>query len=447
MELAWYAADRSDVEGAITLLRRAYVDEDDDELTYLTSLRRRVRNATGRNEPCSCGSGKKYKVCCLNVVNLSAEQRAGLLHHKLETFVLRPKTRLVFDVVVDLVGADSESVTRVAGGVLLDAVACHPTVITEFLQERGDLLPEFDRSHLELWKDVRLSLYEVTSRAAGTSLTLRQSRTGEQLLVTERTASHELTVGTFVLARVVPADALHVIVGSPLLISLAQRASLIDLLDHDPTPADLAEWLGLALGPPTLQNREGEELTMCSVTYRVPDWDQLTPTLTREFEAIGVAEWLEFVELEGERLIRATLRRDGAHLVAETNSTQRMRRMKDQLLRTSPELVVVAESQRDLDEMMAQGSAASPPGTSGPAHREADAELQHIARDYIEKKEREWVRESIPALGGLTPLEALDDPTRREDLLLLLDELGRRHASEVSSVGMNADRLRGLLGL
>jgi hypothetical protein len=35
--------------------------------------------------------------------------------------------------------------------------------------------------------------------------------------------------------------------------------------------------------------------------------------------------------------------------------------------------------------------------------------------------EQSWLDESIPALGGVTPREAADDPTRRDDLVRLLD--------------------------
>jgi hypothetical protein len=42
---------------------------------------------------------------------------------------------------------------------------------------------------------------------------------------------------------------------------------------------------------------------------------------------------------------------------------------------------------------------------------------------------RKWVDESIPALGGMTPREALDDPTRREDLMRLLREIEEGQAN------------------
>ncbi len=38
-----------------------------------------------------------------------------------------------------------------------------------------------------------------------------------------------------------------------------------------------------------------------------------------------------------------------------------------------------------------------------------------------------WLDDHVPALGGLTPREAAADPTRREQLVRLLDEFDRRN--------------------
>jgi hypothetical protein len=51
---------------------------------------RPARIAVGRNEPCPCGSGRKYKDCCLRRTTVSLRQRSDWLLHKLWTFVLRP---------------------------------------------------------------------------------------------------------------------------------------------------------------------------------------------------------------------------------------------------------------------------------------------------------------------------------------------------------------------
>ena len=41
----------------------------------------------GRNTPCPCGSGKKYKHCCLNAESVSAAAPADLTWHKLRALL------------------------------------------------------------------------------------------------------------------------------------------------------------------------------------------------------------------------------------------------------------------------------------------------------------------------------------------------------------------------
>ena len=72
-------------------------------------------------------------------------------------------------------------------------------------------------------------------------------------------------------------------------------------------------------------------------------------------------------------------------------------------------------------------------------------EVLAAVEDYLVQQEKAWLDESIPALGGLTPRQAVEDPTRREDLLALLRELDRHQRS--GGRGFDADRLRALLGL
>ena len=82
----------------------------------------------------------------------------------------------------------------------------------------------------------------------------------------------------------------------------------------------------------------------------------------------------------------------------------------------------------------------------GQGSSESD-EMAEIVAQVIREKEVAWLDESIPALGGLTPREAADDPTRREDLLALLVEFERRDLPDAGFASFNAHRLRTLLGL
>lgn len=72
-------------------------------------------------------------------------------------------------------------------------------------------------------------------------------------------------------------------------------------------------------------------------------------------------------------------------------------------------------------------------------------EVRELVEQKMREYEQRWVDEPIPALGGLTPRQALDDPARREDLLALLREL--RDGTPLDALGMSAEGIEALLGI
>jgi hypothetical protein len=75
------------------------------------------------------------------------------------------------------------------------------------------------------------------------------------------------------------------------------------------------------------------------------------------------------------------------------------------------------------------------------------AEWTAVLEDTIRRKEESWLDEQIPALGGLTPRQAVSDPTRREDLITLLNEFDRTEDLPPQTLSFDASRLRKALGL
>ncbi|MFC9768125.1 hypothetical protein ACFVJ2_40860, partial [Rhodococcus jostii] len=63
--------------------------------------------------------------------------------------------------------------------------------------------------------------------------------------------------------------------------------------------------------------------------------------------------------------------------------------------------------------------------------------------EHIRGYEQQWLDDSIPALGGHTPRECAADPTRRDDLIRLLDSFPQQERPGAMSVR----RLREALGL
>lgn len=102
-----------------------------------------------------------------------------------------------------------------------------------------------------------------------------------------------------------------------------------------------------------------------------------------------------------------------------THSTER----KDRVLAALQAALPAAE--RISDERRAVEPGEFPqrmPGTGAAMGVGTSAAMSRAERDEIVAvMERRWLEESVPALGGLIPLEAAADPSRREQVARLID--------------------------
>lgn len=77
-----------------------------------------------------------------------------------------------------------------------------------------------------------------------------------------------------------------------------------------------------------------------------------------------------------------------------------------------------------------------------PALDQSDPAIAAALEQFTRTHEQAWLDEPIPALNGATPREAAADPTRRPDLIRLLDNYGPAEPGT-----MDPARLRAHLGL
>lgn len=208
-------------------------------------------------------------------------------------------------------------------------------------------------------------------------------------------------------------------------VGLHERDELIALLDSERDPVELVAFLSRRFAPPVLCNTEGEPLVLCEVTLRTGDSDtlvaELDETYERDTDTVGARQWVEHLT-DGMEPIRATLRLDGHDLTVHTNSEARLDRVLGVLRNLDPALTIVEESRQPVrDTRDAAALAASTPSEGAepldPAGPEVAAVLEKVVCDY----ERKWLDEPIPALAGCTPRQAAADPTRRDDLVRLID--------------------------
>lgn len=259
----------------------------------------------------------------------------------------------------------------------------------------------------------------------------------------------------------VPIGAEHQIVGGIEPVSLGQREALIELLD-DPDPVELISFLSARFAPPRIQNTEGEDLVDCRITVRVPDPAVLAARLDDRLDrdddqggddqggddqgdGHGSSAWTETVVTMGMPRIRSQVKLDGDVATITANSDERADRTLLLLLELAPDAEVLTDERTPLGRDLDQALAASSPGAAGSERLDpGDPMVQQVVNEFIRQSEDAWVDEPIPALGGITPRDAVADPTRRDDVVRLLDSFPK---VPPGGVGMDPDRLRRLLDL
>jgi len=172
----------------------------------------------GRNDPCPCGSGRKYKKCCLRRGAPRPEpgRRPGHepdpIHDLDEELVYE-----LIDFAVENLGAawrrrkepfthpDETSQLSYPWAVYHHRVEGE-TVVERYLREQGHRLSRQQRAWLVAQQAAWLSIWEVTAVDPGVGLTARDLLSGEVREVHEVTASRMVLVRDVLLARVVDYD-------------------------------------------------------------------------------------------------------------------------------------------------------------------------------------------------------------------------------------------------
>ena len=457
-DAAWYASDRGDAADAAQLLERAEDEEEGDgEDAERVALLRQFAPAkvagavrAGRNDPCPCGSGRKYKQCCLarpsGVPDAPLGARVRWLWEKMRWWLGRfGPIEDVFAVALVLQGTRTP-VQPMQLAVDLDLAASlvlfADGAVAEFLAQRSPLLPVDEANIAAQWALSGPSVHEVGNLRAGEGFSLRDLRSGDVVDVRERSGSRSLRDGDLVFAHPVFDGAGYQIVGGIVPVTLLQRGPLMDLLDADAGALDIADELARTRRVPTLVNMEGEPTVLCEGTYRLDDPVAASAALDATLERQENGVWAEMAPRGEQRWVRARVSIDGDTLRLWANSEARFERVKDALTHALGTLDPLGESREPVE-------AAARRARDEPSGDELLGQLPEVAaamEQFMRQREVAWLDETVPALGGLTPRQAAADPTRHEDLVALLHEYEGATLPE-GALSYDVNRLRELLGL
>jgi hypothetical protein len=285
----------------------------------------------GRNDPCPCGSGKKYKHCCWRAAAASADSPEALswrrVRRALDEFSMA-STMLPF--VIETFGRDAlqEAWAEFSGAegafdpetphiqifmpwffhrwspdphsTEVPDTALHERSPTElFLERRGARLDPVIRRYLGCCLEAPFSFYEILRCDPGHGFHARDLFTGEERAVLERMATQGMQPGDIVFGQLVTAEGITILEASSLFfIPPIYKIELIDfrkeLLRGEPrcTAAALHEWdlelieryldiidNVLHRQLPTLHNTDGEPLEMHRLVFDIDSPEKVLDAL------------------------------------------------------------------------------------------------------------------------------------------------------------------------
>jgi hypothetical protein len=427
--LAWYRSDRGDAAGALELLHRF---EPTELSRVLESLAVPEGPALGRNERCWCGSGRKYKACHLGrPATPPLPERVDWLYRKAVSFL--DHRGLVVDEdrarYADAVGWDDDE------PLLVDALLVEGGWFERFVAERGPLLPDDEALLARSWTLVPRTVYEVME--IGDVLRLRDLRSGDRLEVRDELLAGLVHERQMVSGRAVPDGVGHQFVGDVRGVPPGTESRMLEVLDECDGPA-LLRHVAARSRPPQLAvaGEEDDRMRDCRAVLEVVDPGRARAVLDGRYRPHGDDLWLATTEVaDGEHRVLGTLILSGVQLGVDTMTGPRLDTILGELRTALPDARLVSDRRRPLRPD--RDTAATPVTPQLPV--EAVEELQ-------DRFERRWCDEAVPALGGRTPREAADDPTRRDEVVRLIRSFP--DVDEASGAfGMRPSRLLALLGL
>jgi hypothetical protein len=411
----------------------------------------------GRNDPCPCGSGKKYKKCCLEKsftqIGKDESIKQGLVQELLKFFRQRIYNERFKDVVAlfwddfnptEFLEGDSlehaeinfwewvvhDWVDEVSGNSLVDL----------YLQNKK-AVPLEEQRILTMLKNSVLSLYEVQEVFPEKGLLLKDLIRGGQFDVREKAATRNLAKWDILATRLLQVDGLCIMSGAAYPYPIRFKDDILrDILSlykryrkktPDATPDGFLKangelfnfyWYDLIRNPPRvkLATTDGEPMVVCKAYYEFEDKGSVVKALRRidEFqeEKSGFA-WLGKRNKDGEAKMLGSAFFDRDTLILECNSRERLKKGKEVIQEHVSGVKHRVDSYEDIYKHL--DSLKDRPSQKPPSDIPFEVQ-QQVYTKFMERHSREWLTERIPALGGKKPKQAIRTRKGREQVKELL---------------------------
>ena len=430
-----------------------------------------MNHKIGRNDPCPCGSGKKYKQCCGKPeapVAPPADSHEGAVERAVAWLALHHRKAFAAALEEEIDAAafgwmdddDDDDVVREAMAGIDDALWQQVQLnLTEWLLAEGDikvkgeqqrvaelllgasgpLLSVGQRAWLEQLAQRPLRLYDVTDVVPGTGITLCDALDPLQapIAVTEREGSRSMRPGMQIGARVMAVAGGHQLSGAVYPFSMLSGRAMQDQLRvflEQPSKHEednvlmiglliikgwLAQYLRPAPLPSFVHSHTGEPLLFTTDHYAVQDGSALDAVLAAQPDVHGdrVAGWDRLIECDDgqTRSLATVVAEPGGRRVSLQYKTaglaEQGRPWFEALAGDTVKFLLREVS--DPKGLLSGAGASKKSGAHGAGNAPGlpaglDPEaLADAIAGVIKRSYAHWADEPIPALNGQTPRQAI----------------------------------------
>jgi hypothetical protein len=459
--------------------------------------------ATGRNDLCPCGSGKKYKKCCL----LNEQTRRPLSRTLLGQASQKAFNELLkFSGESDGVPTVPEDLPRLS---LIDKNQVdglfhvlilpwlfyqqHPqkpetldgpseeTVVANCLRQRGASLDGMTRRYMDAARSEPFSFWQVLESSPNSGLLLKDMITGDERFVADVSLSRSVVRWDILFAQTVGLDGLYIVNATGIFAmkpsQFGRVATEFSELLRQPDGAlpdrpclfryqhsFLRHYLEsvqdmMNAPPPEIRNMDGDKLARVTSIYAFDP--------KRRNEVIAALAALDDMNSEGEedgktcvawlampkspghkdKVLKARILVGSEQLESECNSEKRDKTLRRRLLKAldallSHESTTLKPFRPGPDSMKPSRAGRHPTGSLDLARLSEEDEKQ--VEDQLGQQFMAWADTEIPALNGKTPRQMVRTKTGKEKIAGMINEWENMsgHVGEDAIYRFDFNRLR-----
>ncbi|MBI5641036.1 MAG: SEC-C domain-containing protein [Nitrospirae bacterium] len=400
---------------------------------------------TGRNDPCPCGSGKKYKKCCLaesvsaagreEPIQKSLVQDLLKFYHQNFAYAHEDANLLFWDNFIPEEHLEGHFLDIAMQNFFEWIVFDFPidedgnkTLIDYYLEQNRRLSLD-EHKVLIMMKNSVISLYEVQEVFPEKGLLLKDLILGGEYDVMEKAATRSLKKWDIFACRLLHLDGKYVMSGSVYPYHLKFKRDILDDIygeyedyRRDNPAAAMDEflklnseifnfyWFDIIQNPVAIKmhTSSGEPILFSKAIFEIRDRDavlQGVPAIKGFEQRRDAFTWFDKRKADGSSTILGRVEIEGSKLILETNSKKRLEKGKQLLLKALPDaLIHKLDSFQDPTEAIK--SYKERPGKEPENNIPFDVQ-QALYTQFMQKHCEKWLTEKIPALNGKTPMQAV----------------------------------------